>query len=110
MCDIGCGPGHIARYLRNSGGIDAFGLDLSPRMVEQARELNPDIRFQVGNMMALDLRDESLAGIVAFYAIVNIPEDLLPAVFGEMWRLLKLGVACYFHFTSGIRWFGLKSC
>ena len=101
VCDIGCGPGHIARYLRDSGGIDTFGLDLSPRMVEQARELNPDIKFQVGNMMALDLRDESLAGIVAFYAIVNIPDDLLPTAFGEMWRVLKLGSHLLLSFHVG---------
>lgn len=101
ICDIGCGPGHITRYLRDAGGIDAFGLDLSPRMVEQARELNPDIKFKVGNMMALDLQDESLAGIVAFYAIVNIPEDLLPTVFGEMWRVLKLDGRLLLSFHIG---------
>ena len=89
MCDMGCGPGHIARYLRDTGVVNLFGLDLSPRMVEQARQLNPDITFQVGNMMNLDLRDASLGGIVAFYAIVSISEKLLPTVFGEMWRVLK---------------------
>ena len=89
VCDMGCGPGHIARYLRDAGLAKVFGLDLSPAMVEQARRLNPDISFQVGNMMALHLRDGSLAGIVAFYAIVNIPESLLPTVFSEMWRVLQ---------------------
>jgi ubiquinone/menaquinone biosynthesis C-methylase UbiE len=89
VCDMGCGPGHIARHLRDTGVVNVFGLDLSPRMVEQARQLNPDITFQVGNMMTLDLRDASLGGIVAFYAIVNISEKLLPTVFGEMRRVLK---------------------
>jgi len=89
VCDMGCGPGHIARHLRDTGVVNVFGLDLSPRMVGQARQRNPDISFQVGNMMALDLGDASLAGIVAFYAIVNIAENLLPTVFGEMWRVLK---------------------
>lgn len=58
-------------------------------MVEQARKLNPHISFQIGDMMALDLPDEGLAGIVAFYAIVNIPESSLPKVFREMWRVLQ---------------------
>jgi ubiquinone/menaquinone biosynthesis C-methylase UbiE len=100
VCDIGYGPGNIARYLRDSGQIDVFGLDLSPRMVDQARQLNPDIKFQVGNMMALDLQNESLAGIVAF-SIVNIPEDLLPTVFGEMWRVLKLDGRLLLSFHIG---------
>src|SRR5580693_5186579 len=33
VCDMGCGPGHIARYLRDAGA-PIFGLDLSPRMLD----------------------------------------------------------------------------
>src|ERR1700684_2572366 len=65
-CDMGCGPGQVARYLRDAGA-KVFGLDLSPRMLEQARQLNPDISFVEGNMLALDLPDGTIAGIAAFY-------------------------------------------
>src|SRR5258708_3334572 len=68
VCDMGCGPGHVARYLRDAGTI-VFGLDLSEKMLEQARRLNPDISFRQGNMMALHLEDRTLAGIAAFYEI-----------------------------------------
>ena len=88
ICDMGCGPGHVARYLRHAGAT-VFGLDLSPQMLEQARKLNPDISFREGNMLALDLPDGSLAGIAAFYAIVNIPHEALPIVFREMARVLQ---------------------
>jgi SAM-dependent methyltransferase len=88
VCDMGCGPGHVARYLRDAGA-NVFGLDLSPGMVDQARKLNPDIPFREGNMLSLDLADGSLAGIAAFYAIVNIPRLSLPAVFREMHRVLR---------------------
>jgi SAM-dependent methyltransferase len=79
VCDMGCGPGHVARYLRDAG-TTVFGLDLSPKMLEQARQLGPDMQFREGNMMALDLQDGTLAGITAFYAIVNIPKESLPSV------------------------------
>jgi ubiquinone/menaquinone biosynthesis C-methylase UbiE len=88
ICDMGCGPGQVARYLKDAGA-EVFGLDLSRGMLEQARKLNPDIRFREGNMLALDLPDESLAGIAAFYAIVNLPKEVLPQVFREMARVLK---------------------
>jgi SAM-dependent methyltransferase len=88
VCDMGCGPGHVARYLRDAGAA-VFALDLSPQMVAQARQLNPDISFREGNMLALDLRDDTLPGISAFYAIVNIPRESLPVVFREMHRVLK---------------------
>src|ERR1700730_3258094 len=90
VCDMGCGPGHVARYLRDVG-ISVFGLDLSPRMTEQARRLNPDISFREGNMMGLGLEDRTLAGITAFYAIVNIPKESLPLVFRGMRRGLQPG-------------------
>src|SRR5439155_313770 len=38
VCDVGCGPGHVGRYLAERG-VDVFGLDLSTDMaaaMEQA--------------------------------------------------------------------------
>jgi ubiquinone/menaquinone biosynthesis C-methylase UbiE len=99
-CDMGCGPGHIARHLRGAGAA-VFGLDLSTRMLEQARQLNPDISFREGNMLALDLADGTLAGIAAFYAIVNIPKESLPLVFREMARVLRQGGLLVLAFHSG---------
>jgi SAM-dependent methyltransferase len=100
ICDMGCGPGHVARYLRDAGA-NVFGLDLSPRMLDQARRLNPDIPFREGNMLALDLADGTLAGIAAFYAIVNIPQASLPTVFQEMKRVLEPGGLLLLAFHVG---------
>src|ERR1700678_3326246 len=88
VCDMGCGPGHVARYLRDAGS-SVFGLDLSPGMLEQARKLNPDIPFREGNMLSLDLPDGTLSGVAAFYAIVNIPRQSLPSIFREIQRVLR---------------------
>jgi ubiquinone/menaquinone biosynthesis C-methylase UbiE len=98
ICDMGCGPGHIARHLRDAGA-NVFGLDLSLGMLEEARRLNPDISFRQGDMLALDFPDASLAGIAAFYAVVNLPRESLPQVFREMARVLQPGglVLLAFH-------------
>src|SRR4051794_520906 len=52
VCELGCGPGHVARFLHDAG-VAVSGIDLSPRMVEEARKLNPGIDFRVGDMLAL---------------------------------------------------------
>jgi SAM-dependent methyltransferase len=39
-------------------------------------------------MLALDLADGALAGIVAWYSIIHIPPELLPALFAECHRVL----------------------
>jgi SAM-dependent methyltransferase len=100
VCDMGCGPGQVARYLRDAGAA-VFGLDLSPGMVAVARRLNPDIAFREGDMLRLDLPDGALAGIAAFYAIVNIPPGLLSGVFREMTRVLRPGGLLLLAFHAG---------
>lgn len=100
VCDLGCGPGQVARFLHDSGA-DAFGLDLSPGMVAEAHRLNPAIEFCEGNMLALPLEDDSLAAIAAFYAIVNLPAELRPQAFREMARVLTAGGLLLLTFHVG---------
>ena len=86
---------------RGDAGTTIFGLDLSPGMLKQARKLNPGLIFREGNMMALNLPDGILAGIVAFYSIANIPNEFLPVVFGEMQRVLQPGGSLLLAFHMG---------
>jgi SAM-dependent methyltransferase len=100
ICDLGCGPGHVARFLHEAGAT-VFGLDLSAGMVEQARKLNPGIDFREGNMLALDLADRSLAGVMLFYSIVNLPKRFLPQAFREVARVLEPGGRVMVAFHTG---------
>ncbi len=98
ICDVGCGPGHIARYLA-SRGASVEGVDLSSEMIAEAATLAPDLTFRVGDMFALPYRAETLAGIVAFYAIVHLQTSELFAPFRDFHRVLAPGglVALAFH-------------
>jgi ubiquinone/menaquinone biosynthesis C-methylase UbiE len=100
VCDMGCGPGDIARYLHDARA-SVFGLDLSPQMLEQARQLNPDITFTEGDIFALNFETNSLAGIAAFYAIVNLPPESLPLAFSEMQRVLQPEALLLLAFHTG---------
>src|SRR6185436_5166945 len=55
-CDMGCGPGHVARYLHEQG-VQICGVDLSPAMVERASRLTSGVEFRQGDMMELDVPD-----------------------------------------------------
>jgi SAM-dependent methyltransferase len=87
VADIGCGPGHVARYLHDQG-VTVIGIDLSPVMVECAARLNPGLEFRVGDMRDLDLPPSSVAGIVAFYSIVHVEPDELGAIMRELRKVL----------------------
>jgi SAM-dependent methyltransferase len=90
VADLGCGPGRVTAHLR-SLGLTAFGVDLSPVMIDLAREAHPDLRFEVGSMADLDVGDEALGGILAWYSIIHTPPEELPAVLTEFHRVLAPG-------------------
>lgn len=100
VADIGCGPGHVTRYLRDRGA-KAFGIDISPAMIECAVGLNPGLDFKVGDARRLDLPTGSLAGVVLFYAIVHFTDDELGAVMSEVRRVLIPGGLALVTFHIG---------
>ena len=100
ICDLGCGPGQVARYLHRQG-VPALGVDLSPRMIAEAQRLNPEIHFHQGNMLALPDEDNSWGGIAAFYCIIHIPRECVTDALREMRRVLKPGGVLLLTFHIG---------
>ena len=90
VADVGCGPGYVTRYLQDSG-TEAFGIDLSPTMVALAQRAYPDLHFEVGTMTNLDLAAHSVAGIVAFWSTIHIPDHAMAGVINEFHRVLRPG-------------------
>ncbi|WP_405885302.1 methyltransferase domain-containing protein [Streptomyces sp. NBC_01136] len=90
VADLGCGPGLVTAYLAELG-VSTFGIDLSPAMVELARQAHPDLSFTVGSMTALAIEDNELGGILAYYSVHHTPPELLPVVFTEFRRTLAPG-------------------
>ena len=90
VADVGCGPGHTTALLRELGA-DAFGIDLSPAMIEIARREHPGVRFEVGSMTDLELADDSLAGVLAWWSLMYIPDEAMPGVLGQFHRMLRPG-------------------
>ncbi|MGC5289038.1 class I SAM-dependent DNA methyltransferase [Micromonospora sp. DT231] len=104
VADIGCGPGRITAHL-HSLGVDAFGIDLSPAMIDIARRDNPDLRFAVGSMTDLDLTDSCVAGILAWFSLIHVPDDDVPTVLAHFHRVLRPGgtLLLAFHVGDGHR-------
>ncbi|MFF4793960.1 class I SAM-dependent DNA methyltransferase [Streptomyces sp. NPDC001276] len=90
VAELGCGPGRVTAHLRNLG-LEVFGVDLSPVMIDIARETHPDLRFEVGSMDALDLADGTLRGIVAWYSVIHTPPRDIPSYLAEFRRVLAPG-------------------
>jgi SAM-dependent methyltransferase len=100
VADLGCGPGRVTAHL-DSLGLSAFGIDLSPAMVAVARRTYPGLRFDEGSMTALDLKNDVLGGIIAWYSTVHTPPEELPVVFAEFHRVLAPGGRLLLAFKVG---------
>ena len=85
--EIGCGPGEIANYLKMKG-LNIIGIDISDKMIEIAKQLNPFIDFRVGDVFNLKFNNKSVAGVVAPYLIVNFKLDDVPKALSEIHRVL----------------------
>lgn len=102
VADVGCGTGYATGHLHDLG-VDAFGIDLSPEMIALARRDHPGLRFEVGTMTDLDLADDSVAGLLAFWSVIHVPDHAVPGVFDEFRRVLRPGgpLLVGFHVGEG---------
>jgi len=100
VADMGCGPGHVAKYL-HLHGVEMCGIDISPEMIRIAKGMSPEIDFKVGDMLSLDIADGSFAGIVAFYSIVHFDSSELATALSECRRVIKDGALILLAFHIG---------
>ncbi len=109
VADLGCGPGHVTRFLADAGLDGVFGVDLAPGMIELAGRLHPDLAFRCQDIRDLSATDAEWGGIVSMYSIVHFRPAELDAVFAEWARVVRPGgellLACHlgadvFHTTE----------
>lgn len=89
VLDVGCGPGVMAESVAERGG-EMLGVDLSPEMVNEARAKFkdfPNTSFEVGNVEALELPDESFDQVICM-AVVEYLDSPSKMLF-EIARVLR---------------------
>jgi cyclopropane fatty-acyl-phospholipid synthase-like methyltransferase len=100
ICDMGCGPGQVARYVYHHLGRRTVGIDLSPEMVRQAAKRNPTIPFRAADVLQMT-ETAAYDAIIGLYFIVNFPVEALDAVCGKLHQLLKPGGQLLLSFHLG---------
>jgi len=101
VCDVGCGPGHITRFLADRHA-DVVGLDLSSAMIGIARKTAPELVFETASMLALPVSDAGWAGIVSLYSIIHLTPQDRASAWREFARAVRPGgwLLVAFHIDS----------
>lgn len=92
MIDVGCGNGWLVRALLNRGVQSGIGLDISPEMIEvakQANEFDQRESYVVGNGEAIDLADASVDCVTNIESLYYYPNP--EAALKEWARIAKPG-------------------
>lgn len=75
ILDIACGTGQAAALAKlRWPGAEVRGCDISPKMVELARERVPNVEFEVAGARSLPALDDSVDLVTALDGIVYAPE------------------------------------
>lgn len=91
VLDMGCGTGILCRILAQAG-LNARGMDLSPGMVAIAREENPTIPFDIGDMTIYCPEDSFDLVTCTGDALNHLPQlDQAQQVFRRVWDCLNPG-------------------
>jgi len=93
ILDLGCGNGWATRILaQKHAGVQAIGVDASPRMIARADELHSftiRARYEHGSFEALDFRDGEFDRLFSMEALYYASD--LEKALSEAFRVLKPG-------------------
>jgi demethylmenaquinone methyltransferase / 2-methoxy-6-polyprenyl-1,4-benzoquinol methylase len=93
VLDVATGTGDVAFEIRKAGVANVVGLDLTPGMIEQAKQKaakRPDeVTFMVGDGMNLPFEDSSFDACTISFGLRNMPD--YQGSINEMVRVLKPG-------------------
>ena len=75
ILDIGCGTGHHVGTL-GAKGLDVLGIDISPSMIEKAKQSYPDYKFQVADAVDSNLfQSDTFTHILCMYFTIYYFKD-----------------------------------
>ena len=87
VLEVGCGWGELAEWIARETGAEVVAVDLSPRMVELARERGIDAT--VADVQALPFADGKFDLVVAAWMLYHVPD--LDRGLAEIARVLRPG-------------------
>lgn len=95
VLDLGCGEGYVSRMLRQAGAGSVLGLDVSPRMVDLARQAETaqplGIRYEVADATRFEAAAGSVDLVVAVFLFNYLSVDAMRQTMARVRQALAPG-------------------
>ncbi len=88
LLEVGCGTGLFTELVRSVTGATIVGTDLSPELVDEARQRLPEVTFRVEDAVHLSFGPGSFDGVYGSSILHHLEID---AALAEIRRVLKPG-------------------
>ncbi|GAK57907.1 methyltransferase type 11 [Candidatus Vecturithrix granuli] len=89
ILEAGCGTGRVVKFMHDLGYI-IEGIELNEEIVQQVKQLYPELRLFSGDILNIPRNDHSYGGIISFGVVEHFPEGLQRPL-AELYRVLKPG-------------------
>ncbi|HWM18768.1 MAG TPA: methyltransferase domain-containing protein [Ilumatobacteraceae bacterium] len=96
VLDVACGAG-LAIELARARGATCAGIDASPRLIEVARDRNPEADLHVGDMHAMPWDDASFDVVTSFRGIWGTTPDAVAEVHRVLAPGGRVGITVWGH-------------
>jgi ubiquinone/menaquinone biosynthesis C-methylase UbiE len=100
VLDLGCGPGHDVALLV-ARGFEVVGIDVSEKMVKEARKRVPTATFVQGDFRTMDFESETFDAVWSVGSLHHVAKTDLQAVLVKVYQYLKSGGAMFVSMASG---------
>lgn len=93
VLDVGCGTGRLLPFATH-------GIDISPNMIEEARQKFPDKKLSVSDGESLPFEADHFDAVFSFHVVMHLDVRKTHAMLREAHRVLKPGGRLVFDFPS----------
>lgn len=100
ILDVGCGSGKDSAYFTKKG-FSTLGIDLSEKLLEEAKRRHPELKVELMDMRKLELADEAFDGVWAHASLLHLDRTDVPTTLQEFYRVLKPGGLFYAFVKEG---------
>lgn len=100
VLDLGCAFGRDTQFFLDNK-FDAYGVDLSKKLIEKAKIRVPTGKFQVASLLDLPFEDDFFDAIWCSATLLHLSKKDVPKALSEMQRVLKTKGILYLHLKEG---------